>query len=305
MISLDQFQGCLLGTALGDALGAPFEGGILERLLWRAIGFTKTGERRWTDDTQMTVDLVESFLAQEKIDPDDLAFRFAKSYRWSRGYGPAAAKILRKIANGVDWRLANRSVYRNGSFGNGAAMRAPILGLIFENKPDLLSENTRLTAEITHAHPIGIEGATLLASVTNQAALKHNSVEILQQLLTQSPLQEFRPQLEISLEWLKNGSQVSHLDVTRQLGNGIAAHKSCVTAIYLAFRFREQPFLDMQHFTVRVGGDVDTIGAMAGAIWGAINGYSSLPDNALSKIEQREMLEKLATQLHHHVSERP
>src|SRR5688572_396147 len=130
MATVDQFQGCLLGLALGDALGAPLEGGILERLLWRAIGVSRKGEMRWTDDTQMSVDLVESFLAQGRVNPDDLARRFAKSYRWSRGYGPGAAKVLKRIARGTDWRKANRSVYRDGSYGNGAAMRAPILGLI-------------------------------------------------------------------------------------------------------------------------------------------------------------------------------
>ncbi len=54
MASLDQFQGCLLGLSLGDALGARYEEGILERLLWRVIGKTSQGEMRWVDDTQMT-----------------------------------------------------------------------------------------------------------------------------------------------------------------------------------------------------------------------------------------------------------
>jgi ADP-ribosylglycohydrolase len=58
---------------------------------------------RWTDDTQMSLDLVESMVALGTVDPDDLAQRFAKSYRWSRGYGPGAAKILKRIARGSDW----------------------------------------------------------------------------------------------------------------------------------------------------------------------------------------------------------
>lgn len=48
--SVDQFAGCLLGLALGDALGAPFEGGWLERVLWWLIGITRDGAMRWTDD---------------------------------------------------------------------------------------------------------------------------------------------------------------------------------------------------------------------------------------------------------------
>src|SRR6202008_4200566 len=38
--TLDQFQGCLLGLALGDAMGAPHEGGPVERLVWKLIGKT-------------------------------------------------------------------------------------------------------------------------------------------------------------------------------------------------------------------------------------------------------------------------
>ncbi len=42
----DKFKGCLLGLALGDALCAPFEGGVIERFLWSLIGKTKAGELR-------------------------------------------------------------------------------------------------------------------------------------------------------------------------------------------------------------------------------------------------------------------
>lgn len=100
----DRFTGCLLGLALGDALGAPFEGGPIERAVWRIIGRTRDGRMRWTDDTQMSLDLAESLVANRALDLDDLAARFAKSYRWSRGYGPGAAKLLRRIEI---WGAAN------------------------------------------------------------------------------------------------------------------------------------------------------------------------------------------------------
>ena len=67
MTSLDLFQGCLLGLSLGDALGAPYEGGVLERLLWRLIGKTSQGEMRWTDDTQMTIDKIKLMTFEELV----------------------------------------------------------------------------------------------------------------------------------------------------------------------------------------------------------------------------------------------
>ena len=105
----DRFIGSLLGLALGDAFGAPYEGGIPERALWAWIG-TRNGKRRWTDDTQMTIDVIESLLARGDLDQQDLARRFAQSYQWSRGYGPATAKTLGRIRRGQGWRTASRCV---------------------------------------------------------------------------------------------------------------------------------------------------------------------------------------------------
>jgi ADP-ribosylglycohydrolase len=104
------FVGSLLGLALGDAFGAPFEGGVLERSLWRLIGKTSDGRFRWTDDTQMALDVAESLIERRAVDQDDIAQRFARGYRWSRGYGPGAAKVLQLIRRGTDWRLANHRV---------------------------------------------------------------------------------------------------------------------------------------------------------------------------------------------------
>ena len=72
-------EGCLLGLALGDAMGAPHEGGPLERMVWRLIGTTRDGDMRFTDDTQMSLDLGESLIAKGGVDEDDLARRFARS----------------------------------------------------------------------------------------------------------------------------------------------------------------------------------------------------------------------------------
>jgi len=305
MATLDQFQGCLLGLALGDALGAPVEGGIVERLVWRVIGTTRNGEMRWTDDTQMTIDLIESFLAKGTFDPEDLAARFAASYRWSRGYGPATAKTLKRISRGADWREANRSVYPSGSFGNGAAMRAPVLGLIYANRPEALAQAAPLTASVTHAHAIGMEGAVLLALATDLAARGCGSRELLQQATAQCALEPFTLRLAIALAWLESEQNVSTAEIVRQLGHGIAAHESCVTAVYLALRFRNQTFMELQRFLAAIQGDVDTIGAMAGAIWGAENGAANLPPEPLEKLEQRERLIRLATSLHRQVTEAP
>ncbi len=294
----ERFAGCLLGLALGDALGAPFEGGPIERLLWRLIGRTWQGETRWTDDTQMSLDLAECLVARAAVDPEDLASRFARSYRWSRGYGPGAAKVLKRIARGADWGEANRSVYPGGSFGNGGAMRAPVVGLYYAARPDELLAAARLSACVTHVHPLGVEGAALIAAATAGALASQDPAEVLRAAVEACELEPFTQRLGLARSWLESQAAPSPKDVGGELGNGIAAVESCVTAVYIALRFLGGSFREMQAFVVACGGDVDTIGAMAGALWGAVRGIGSLPAEALSKLEQRDRIEALAVTLH-------
>ena len=294
----ERFAGCLLGLALGDALGAVYEGGPLERLLWRAIGTTREGRIRWTDDTQMSLDVAESLIAKADLDPDDLALRFASNYRWSRGYGPSTSRLLKRVARGVHWRGANRAVHRDGSFGNGGAMRAPVVALFYCNRRNELAAAARLSASVTHAHPLGMEGAALVASATHLALRCCPAIEVLEGAAAVCELAPFVTRLETARRWLKSGAEPVPAEVVRQLGATTAASESCVTAIYVAARFLYRPFLELHQFVAAGGGDVDTIGAMAGAIWGAANGVTQLPADKLEQLEQRERLSLVALTLH-------
>ena len=297
-MTVERFQGCLLGLALGDALGAAHEGGPLERLLWGVIGTTIAGHIRWTDDTQMSLDVAESLIATGTLDLDDLAARFAGNYRWSRGYGQSTSRLLKRVARGMHWREANRTVHRDGSFGNGAAMRAPMVGLFFANRRSDLAAAARLSASVTHAHPLGMEGAALVASATAFALLNHPAAEVLNAAASVCTLEPFVARVETALQWFNSGADPTPADVAGQLGHGIGASESCVTAIYVAVRFLDRRYLELLEFITACGGDVDTIGAMAGAIWGAANGVTQLPAQELERLEQRERLMNIASSLH-------
>lgn len=292
---LDRFMGCFMGLALGDALGAPFEGGPLERGVWRLIGTTSDRRMRFTDDTQMSWDLARSLIEHRRLDPDDVAMRFAKGYRWSRGYGKGAARLLRKIGRGEPWERANRSIYPDGSFGNGGAMRAPVIGLFFRARPDALVPQVERSARITHAHPEAIEGAVLIATAV-QAALRDPS-GVLESVSAHVRTPAHQTRYSIAQRWIQDGASPEPHEVARQLGNGIRAVESCVTGLYLGLRFVSQPFMSLHQFAVKCRGDVDTISAMAGAIWGAANGWAQLPQGKLEKLEKREQLEETARKL--------
>jgi poly(ADP-ribose) glycohydrolase ARH3 len=71
-----------------------------------------------------------------------------------------------------------------------------------------------------------------------------------------------------------------------------------VTAVYLALRFQRAKFQELLKFVIAVRGDVDTIAAMAGAMWGAKRGLTALPRELLDQVEDSERLLSLAGKLY-------
>ncbi len=294
----DKFIGTFIGLSLGDALGAPYEGGFIERILWKFFSKTPTGKMRWTDDTQMSIDLAESILEKNTVDQSHLAFKFASSYKWSRGYGPVASKMLRSIKQGVNWEVANRQTYKEGSLGNGGAMRSPILALIYSQNNDLLTKEITKTTQITHAHPLAIEGAVLVGQAVSLALNNIDSLEIIKMVLQYSQTEIFKKKAELSLKWLEDNVDVSPKGVSKHLGNGIKATDSCITAIYLGLRFRAKSFNELIKFTQKCEGDVDTLCSMSGSIWGAFNGFTNIPKELFNDLEDGNRIKSLARNLY-------
>ncbi|MHC4606958.1 MAG: ADP-ribosylglycohydrolase family protein, partial [Planctomycetota bacterium] len=260
----DRFAGSLLGLALADAMGAKYEGGLLGALIWKTVGGESGGMLRWTDDTQMALGLAESLVENRGFDADHLAARWAERMEGWRGYGPGARKLLGLIKAGADWREANRSVFPDGSYGNGAAMRAAPLGLFFGRDTEELRRATETASAITHAHPLGIEGGLLIARAAALALEDpFDPAAFLSDLRAFCRQAEYRKRLDQALAWL--GEDPSKTEVRKRLGNSVLAHESAVTAVHAFCRFRGD-FTRMVEFIIGLGGDTDTIGAMAGGI---------------------------------------
>lgn len=297
--SREQYRGCLLGLALGDALGALREGGWLERQLWRWVGSTRQGLPRWTDDTQMTLDVAEVLLHEGEIEQDRLAATFARHYHWSRGYGPGTAHLLKRIRRGASWQTVRTAQFPHGSYGNGAAMRVAPLALWFHANPSALLMQTQLAAEVTHVHPLALEGAGAMA-LAIQIALTHTDGETLgpalwAQLRVHCTEPEFLTRIAQAQTWWEHQANPPPRWVAQHLGHGTAAHTSVITAIYVALCHLEADFLDLMAFVAGLKGDVDTLGAMAGAIWGAHRGAAGLTEWPL---ERRAEVVAIADQLY-------
>lgn len=160
----------LEGLSVGDALGAEFP------IMGRSIpdlraGDLSAGPWRWTDDTEMACSVVAELHRHGEIDQDRLAAAFARRFEPHRDYGFTAVTILRRIRDGVHWREAAGAAFdRQGSCGNGAAMRVAPLGAFYAGDPEKAAAEAVRSAQVTHLHPEGVIGAVAVALAAGQAA---------------------------------------------------------------------------------------------------------------------------------------
>jgi poly(ADP-ribose) glycohydrolase ARH3 len=105
----EQFVGCLLGQAVGDGLGAPYEG-LLDDIIFRMgpadaiVRDPPEAVLYYTDDTQMAIGVAESLVECGEVVERSLCAAFASNYDPARCYGPGARRILEAIRDGEDWR---------------------------------------------------------------------------------------------------------------------------------------------------------------------------------------------------------
>jgi poly(ADP-ribose) glycohydrolase ARH3 len=296
-----RFEGCLLGLAIGDALGAHFEGKLAEdiarqyRTTQDLIETPPPGELWYTDDTQMAIGVAESLVKCRRINERELCKRFAANYLPQRGYGAGAKVVLEAMVEGRDHKSLAANHFPGGSFGNGAAMRVAPVGLMFRHNHKELWRQARLSALPTHVHPLGIEGAQVLALAVGLAS----TIEVFDRDTFFAGLAEKCTSPEYSGP-LRRAAKLSDVRNLALFGNGIEATSSVVTAI-AAFGLTPYSYEETIGNAILLGGDTDTIAAMAGAISGAYLGHAAIPNHLLENLEDREQgktyIETLASKL--------
>jgi ADP-ribosylglycohydrolase len=220
----------------------------------------------------MAIGIVEVLAAHGRIDQDVLAIRFGERFAAepTRGYGPAAIRILHAISQGESWRAAARGVFGGaGSFGNGGAMRVAPIGAYFCEDLDEVVRQAAASAEITHAHEEGVAGAIAVAVATawccrqSRDALPSGTA-MLEAVQAHAPHGAVRFGIEQALsipidEW--------EFTAANQLGNGsrITARDTVPFCLWAAAAHLDS-FADAMWATMRVEGDVDTNCAIVGAI---------------------------------------
>ncbi|MHC1599697.1 MAG: ADP-ribosylglycohydrolase family protein [Candidatus Methanospirareceae archaeon] len=296
-----KFTGALIGTAVGDALGAPVEGWSMEqvRSAYSEGNGWKMSYGRYTDDTEMMIGVAESLIKNKGFNGVDMARTFIRNYDAKRGYGPGSKEALKRIREGESWEEASRKLFGgNGSYGNGAAMRIAPIGLFYYDSAEALREIAYKSSNITHSHELGKEGAALQAFAVALAVRgqKEGMLPGLKEFVQNNVYKEKIRRIEVLLD-----KDATKKEIIAKLGNGMAAFDSVPTAIYSFLR--ADSFEDAVIYAISLGGDTDTIGAMTGAISGAYYGDGTIPSEWTEQLEEGEKgksyIKRLAERLYH------
>lgn len=295
-----KFLGGMVGSALGDAIGELAFHGLGEAGLRAEIGQRKM--LVYTDDTAMAIGLAESIIQMGRLDEQHLGDTFRKNFRrepW-RGYASGPPTIFHMVERyGMSYSGAARSLFGGqGSFGNGAAMRIAPVGLFFHNSPDLY-EQACVSAAVTHAHLIGVDGAAVLAWGVAQAVKLDPQEPFPFEDFSQGLIERARtPAIRDKMMLLRAliAEDVLPSDAAERLGRSVAVHESLPFALY-AFLRHPKSFEECLFCAVLHGGDRDTLGAMACAVSGAYLGIEAIPEVWREKLENGRYIEELALKL--------
>jgi ADP-ribosylglycohydrolase len=330
----DLFQGCLLGGAVGDALGAPVEFMSHDQIIAQ---FGRNGIRDMvpaygrigaiTDDTQMALftaeGLLRAWVRQSLRGICHPPSVIAKAYlRWLHTQG-IDHPLHRHCLNG--WLIQQKELFAqrapgntclsaleamkspgnrasNNSKGCGGVMRVAPVGMFMAGQT--LSDPTRKSfslacevAAITHGHPTGQLAAGAFAAIIHQLLTGISLVESIDVALLL--LQEMPGHTEMSgaiRQAIKLAAESPNsTDALRAIGMGWVADEALAIGIYCALCATD--FEAGVILAVNHDGDSDSTGLIAGHLLGAIHGASGIPQRWLDPLELRTMLEDVADDL--------
>lgn len=295
-----KFQGCMVGSALGDAIGELAFQYRDKSILRRKID--KLAKLIYTDDTAMSISIAESIINKGVLDQRDLGDRFIASFNeepW-RGYGPGPPTIFSMVErSGMSCSQAAQTLFGGqGSFGNGAAMRIAPVGLFYHDE-SALYEKACASAVLTHAHPVGQDGSAVQAkAVALAVSLSPEEPFPRERFLTELTDFAKTPEMRDKIQEVQRllAKKVSPPKAVAVLGRSVAVQESLPFALF-SFSRHPESFEDCLFCAILNGGDRDTLGAMACAVSGAYLGIDSIPRSWKGKLENRIHIQNLAVEL--------
>ena len=228
----------MYGAILGDIIGSPYEFDMGDKSKEFPLFSSRS---TFTDDSVMTIAVADAFMRPAKSDEDIRRNLISAMQHYGRlfpdaGYGGMFRHWLRSN---------NPQPY--GSYGNGSAMRVSSTAWLFDDL-DTVRHMARLSAEVSHNHPEGIKGAEAVASAIYLAR-------------TGSSKDDIHAYMDKEFEY----SLVLTCDEIRPNYHHVESCQETVPEAITAF-LEGESFEDVIRTAVSLGGDCDTLTAIAGSI---------------------------------------
>jgi ADP-ribosylglycohydrolase len=314
----DRARGCLLGGAIGDALGGPVEFLPLDVIRDRyGLGVDLDDPGLITDDTQMTLFTADGLIrAAVSGDADPRPHLWRAYQRWLSTQGP-----VDPVPQTDDWLLGHRRLWAarapgstcvsairqgrpgrtdeaiNHSKGCGGVMRAAPAGFVPEAKAAYRT-GCELAA-LTHGHPSGWIAGGALALLVHLLAMADQPLtvallEVTHAVAAEPDGAEVRDALAAAVDAARRAP--GDTAMLTSLGEGWVAEEALAIAGYAVLSHANGIVAGLR-LAVEHGGDSDSTGAIAGNIYGAMLGTAALPVDWLARVELADLIGTVADDL--------
>ncbi|MGW3285218.1 ADP-ribosylglycohydrolase family protein [Streptomyces sp. NPDC001002] len=314
---LDRALGAYYGLALGDALGMPTQ--VMSRQDVVRVYGTLTGFEparpdnpvsagmpagSVTDDTDQAV--IVGRLIDEghgRIDPLRLAHEllaWEKEMKAKGSFdllGPSTKAALDAVAAGASVKEAGRT-----GTTNGAAMRVTPVGIAFPAEPlDPFLDHVVESCQVTHDTNVGIAGAAAVAAAVSTGVDGGSLDEAVAAAVTAARAGARRghwvagADIAARIEWVRglvrDLPEAEALDLIVDLVGTSVASQESVPAAFAVLTVADGEPWRAALLAANLGGDSDTIAAIAGAVAGSVTGLSGLPADAVRTLRTVNSLE--------------
>jgi len=290
---LERTEGCLLGLAVGDALGAPLEAApagearvaVEHGLEMAGGGGWAPGE--WTDDTAMALALAESVAQHGLLDEEDVAARYiAWANGDAKGIGSTTRSALTAASGASDARSRARATHELSGMtaGNGTVMRAAPIALAGSPWAET-ARAARQDAALTHADPVAAAASAALCAAIHAIVAGDDPLDAAQ------AEGGGHPEIAQALHAVRNHNEAALAALAASPEGG-----TCWTTLAVGLFALEatDSYERGVLWAVGLGGDTDTNGAVAGALLGCRYRRESIPEAWLEPLWEKERIERAA-----------
>jgi ADP-ribosyl-[dinitrogen reductase] hydrolase len=291
----DRVRGCIIGGAVGDARGGPFEG---QR---GPVQFRESARWAISDESQLTLATCQAIIEAGRVSPEHIADRFLQWYRMRRitGVGASTLKALRDLDAGQHWALAGAKGER--AAGNGAAMRIAPLAFCLDTKDEDDRRLLRDVCRITHQNEEAYVGALAVVTAIRSLAFGHSTpTDLLEAVLSNLPDSRVRDRIN-ELNTLSE----SIAGVAAKFGSSGYVAESVPLSLYAARFIARYQFDEILRMVIEAGGDTDTNASMTGQLLGTWIGASQIPERLIHSLPNVQDIERIASDFAAMLEEQP